>query len=303
MVESAQMSRPKQQHYVPRNHLRRFTNPSGKVYVYDKTTGKHFETAVENVAAEQGFHILPSLENELANVDGKFKRVVDGLLANFEKGIFRDTDRDAIAPFIQIQLVRTAETREMVNQLAIDMAYGEAERAGKPIKTPRERLRLRKDIADLQHLSVLFDRETGMQFARSLCEDYIWLAGFNNADSPLWTADHPVVTRSLAEPSDDLRTKMLLSAGKRLFALSPKYMLILLHREFAASLEDRQGAIMPLTQKQVDEHNMLLLRQCTKHVYSPSDDFTMAEKFRELYPEACNPKRRRFGVSLASASY
>jgi hypothetical protein len=291
------MQRPKLHHYVPRNHLRRFTSPACKVYVYDKTTGKQFETAVENVAAEQGFHVLPTFEDEMAKVDGKFKTIVDGLLENFEQGIFRDTDRDAIAPFIQIQLVRTAETREMVNQLAIDMAYRVAERAGKPIKTPRERLTLRKDIADLQHLSVLFDRETGMQFARSLCEDYIWLAGFNNADTPLWTADHPVVTRSLAEPSDDLRTKMLLSAGKRLFALSPKYMLILLHREFAASLEDRQGAIMPLTQKQVDEHNMLLLRQSTKHVYSPTDDFAMADGFRQLYPAACNPKRRRFRIS------
>ena len=291
------MQRPKQQHYVPRNHLRRFTNSSGRIHVYDKTSGRQFETAVENVAAERDFHVLPSIEQELANVDGKYKAVVDDLLANFEKGIFRDTDRDAIAPFIQIQLVRTAETRETADQLAIDMAYDTAERAGKPILTPRERVRLRKDIADLQHLCILFDRERGMEFARSLCEDYVWLAGVNDRDTPLWTSDHPVVTRSLVESSDDLRTRMLLSAGKRLFALSPRYMLILLHREFAASLEDRQGAIISLTQKQVDEYNMLLLRQCTKHVYSPTDDFAMAEAFRKLYPEACNPKRRRFKVS------
>ena len=58
------MNKVKNQHFVPRFYLKNFTDSNDKIFVYDKTTYKVFQTAVENVACENYFYDSVRLETE-----------------------------------------------------------------------------------------------------------------------------------------------------------------------------------------------------------------------------------------------
>ena len=47
--------RTKAQHYVPQLYLRGFTNASGKMFCYDKVTGKTYPISPRNAAQESNF--------------------------------------------------------------------------------------------------------------------------------------------------------------------------------------------------------------------------------------------------------
>lgn len=63
------------QHYVPRFLLRNFcVGAKSQLWAYDKSTGKSFKTAVENVAGERDFYELTfggslSLEEGLSRLE------------------------------------------------------------------------------------------------------------------------------------------------------------------------------------------------------------------------------------------
>jgi hypothetical protein len=58
------MSKIKNQHYVPKFYLKNFLNSSGKIFVFDKSTGKIFGTNVENVANENYFYDISELDEK-----------------------------------------------------------------------------------------------------------------------------------------------------------------------------------------------------------------------------------------------
>lgn len=58
------MQKVKNQHYVPRRSLSRFADQDGKVWVFNKSTGKKFKTEVENVACEKYLYdVLPIMQD------------------------------------------------------------------------------------------------------------------------------------------------------------------------------------------------------------------------------------------------
>ena len=123
------------QHYVPRFLLRNFcTGKKPKLWAYDKSTAKSFETNIQNVAGERDFYEaeigdrILSLEEGLSAMESKTAAIIDRILAKRSIGDLSDDDRVQIAVFVAIQMRRVPNQREHL--IAMKCWYQES--AGRP---------------------------------------------------------------------------------------------------------------------------------------------------------------------------
>jgi hypothetical protein len=110
------------QHYVPQMLLRGFTTTpdSEQVWVFDKRTGRTFQTAVRNIAAERGYYDLGGsavLDAAMNRADAIAARIINSVRTRHSlSGISRD-DRGMLAGVVVMQLLRTRGYQEQTKHL------------------------------------------------------------------------------------------------------------------------------------------------------------------------------------------
>lgn len=113
---------PKDQHFVPRAHLKRFADENGQLWHYDKTKRKkgveprnpksvfwlkHHNTLIDE-NNDQNFE----LEKELSKVETQFKQISDDVIEKISGGVDPLADRancDFLRQYFQLQYRRTPD--------------------------------------------------------------------------------------------------------------------------------------------------------------------------------------------------
>ncbi len=122
-----------QHHFVPQFYLRRFTDNSGKVHVYDKDADKVFSTSPRNICTERGFYALPELYPDPLEMERQFSEIEQhasmitkewiqkmNFDVSFDDPMVRietsESVRDSMALYIATQMTRTSEARTILIQ-------------------------------------------------------------------------------------------------------------------------------------------------------------------------------------------
>lgn len=112
------MTEAKIQHYVPKFLLRNFgLGKKDHVWVYDKQSGRSFQTNAKNVASENRFYdfeidgTIYSLESGLSQIESKTKPVIAQILHSDTVSVIDARDRAMLASFLAIQFIRTKAFR------------------------------------------------------------------------------------------------------------------------------------------------------------------------------------------------
>jgi hypothetical protein len=107
------------QHYVPQFLLRNFcAGAKPRIWAYDKSTGKSFETNVRNIAGEREFYDLTvgdatlSLEEGLSKLETQAGAVIDRIIGARNLGVLSEDDRAVLAVFVSTQMQRGPNQRE-----------------------------------------------------------------------------------------------------------------------------------------------------------------------------------------------
>jgi len=90
------VTRVKIEHYVPQFYLRRWATGRDAIFVFDKPTGRIFQSAVDKAAAEGNFYDLPSQHGEDAQAIEKWLGTFETNLANVLKSAVADLDAGLI---------------------------------------------------------------------------------------------------------------------------------------------------------------------------------------------------------------
>lgn len=122
-------SSPTLQHYVPRFLLRRFgVGKKDHVWVYDKQTDRVFQASTGRVAAERGLYdfefqgVLMTMEPGLADLEAKAATATKRLVEARSLSVLTPDDRNVIATFLAVQLVRTKATRAQFGHIGAMLA-------------------------------------------------------------------------------------------------------------------------------------------------------------------------------------
>lgn len=194
-VRESGVGDPKLHHYVPQFHLRRFTDPAGKLWVWDRDHDRIFRASPGAIAAEKQFYRLAqyealghdpmTMEKQLSALEGEVSRITDQWLAWLRAMAPLDVveippaNREIISLHIALQFLRTAGTREILSALA-------QPDGGQPLTSDEQR-RL--------HTEVLWDDELVKKLA-SRYDHSAWIFARNRTSIPFVTSDNPVAFRS-----------------------------------------------------------------------------------------------------------
>jgi hypothetical protein len=195
------------QHYVPRFLLRNFcAGARPRIWAYDKSTGKSFETTVDNVAAERNFYetkigdSILSLEERLSKLESKASVIIDRIVQDRSIGGLSGDDRIEIAAFVATQMLRGPHAREHVKALG-DAVRGTLAKRGVDQESIE---RLLPDLSPDQAKGLaLASLRSAEEFAPHIVNKS-WLLFKTDPATPLYISDNPVGLQNLVEKATPL---------------------------------------------------------------------------------------------------
>jgi hypothetical protein len=296
------VQRIKIQHYVPRFYLANFSR-DGIINCFDKTTSKQFVENIEQIGCEKYFYDIDGqteqrVERELAKNEEEFNCVYDKLVSRKSLYCLNWTEKESFARFVAIQDIRTREQRETIKGVGSELkrifvdkpTSEELKRQLEEVATDSALERTARRV----HLKLLIETLLGENNLVEMFLDLKWVLYQNNTKMPFWTSDHPVNRFNPIDQSP-LGNLGVLSRGIEIsFPLTPKLGLSLCdpieyfyNPSSVACIKDN-----------VLFYNTLQVRSCTRHVFSQNDDFSIARKWLEEYPDSKNPKRKRIKTNI-----
>lgn len=190
-------------HYVPQFYLRNFTNAAGTLYGYNKKDQEHFGPRnPKTVAKEKDFYrdigegAKAELETRLGKFENQLAPAIKRILAKVNLSVaglpgppaIDPDDKELLAQFVALQMIRTPQTLERMIQIASDYV------------SPEDRVRL-KELAKgafvgtiNQHLDEELDT-----FSQVINRHRLMFL-IAAKDTSFWTNDAPVF---VAKGSDD----------------------------------------------------------------------------------------------------
>jgi hypothetical protein len=186
-------------HYVPQFLLRNFcAGAKAKLWAYDKTTGKSFETNVRNIAGERHFYELTvgdattSLEEGLSKLEAQAAAVIDRIISARSLGVLSDDDRGLLAAFVATQMQRVPNQRESMLALnqelrrALKGRFGIDDAAFPELTEEQAKALTMKSITEPH------------RFAEHILNK-AWLMFETTPDTPFCIGDNPVTLQNQTE--------------------------------------------------------------------------------------------------------
>jgi len=301
------MNKVKTQHYVPRFYLKNFMSSDNKIFVYDKTTEKVFQTAVENIACENYFYDSKKLESEFHKEQylEKFYSSIESKFAPFyldfvskieskEKEKITEEDKKAFANFLVLQIDRTKEHREMsrqsysvIKEQLIEKGFTKQQLIdfGFELENP--------DPKDLHIESILSGDEMRATLAEIL-ENHIWILVENTTNQPFYTSDNPIAKIA------NIKNEYISYDGygsegiEIIFPLNSNYLFVLCEREYFKNFEQIENSKLTITNvENVNYYNSLEIIRSYRQIFSCEDSFKIISELKKVNSESFKTNRKR----------
>lgn len=293
------MRTPTLHHYVPQFYLGRFTDASGRLWVWDRDRDRVFRTRPKGVAAEKHFywheelasqrHDPLAMEKQFSQLEGEVAQITSQWLAwlrdmkLMEKIEVPDVNRELVSLHIALQFLRTADTRDILAALAEPSKEGES-------VSPAQRQFLHLDLLwDDRIYSVLADR----------IKRATWLFGRNTTPIPFITSDNPVAFRS-RDNAMWLKSGIYSNGTYSVFPLAPDIVMYCHPKEPPwEKLGSFDCCLSPVrfSEGMVESENSAQVFMASRLVMSSRDNFVREREFAksigtDLYKPYWRPKER-----------
>lgn len=187
------MSESKLHHYVPRFYLKNFVGADGKLYVYDKNSGRIFSASPNKIAAETHFYRLPRsipksidslvIEKNLSELESTTSMIIRNIVGEVassnpsQKISVSDDEKLTVSEFLATQYFRTSELRKLMMYLLRDEGIIEGD--------------LSDDEVKALQFTILSESGLLENLGESIYNS-IWIFAKNESNTSLITSDHPV---------------------------------------------------------------------------------------------------------------
>lgn len=299
------MQSVKHQHYVPQFYLRNFCNEHGRIHVYDKKSGKSYETAPRNVAGERYFYDCEDLAEILGDkqgvekylsaqeglISGYLNKLVDRLRTNNYIRLHPDT-RTAIAAFSAFQLIRAKnarlESRQMSEQLVKFLSKHED--AGALIQEIKESTSEAEEKK--AHCMRLLDLPFILELA-GIISGHIWIIMKRHHGDSFWISDEPI-TKKENKSSPYRSNSGLASPGIEIhIPLSHDYLITCYEKNYFSNLKEMDGKVIDLASPQnIEYYRQFQVTSSSRFVYAKDSNFELAEEMCIADPSLRDPERK-----------
>jgi hypothetical protein len=275
------MSEPKLHHYVPQFYLRRFTDASGQLWLWDRDRDRVFRTQPNGVAAETNFYWHEELaalghdplvmEKQFSQLEGEVAQITGQWLEWFrdmkpmEKVEVPDINRELVSLYIALQFLRTADARDILSAFAEQKVYG------KPVAKAEKRL---------LHLDMLW-KDSIYEGLVERIRNATWLFGRNMTAIPFITSDNPVAFRT-GDNAMWLKVGMYSDGTYSVFPMAPTIVMYCHPKEppwEKLGRFDCRLSPVTFTEEMVESENGGQVFMASRFVISPRNDFGREREF------------------------
>ncbi len=197
------MTNKSKQHYVPQFYLKNFAlrkTKRGKkqfsLHCFDKDLSKYYITNIKNIAQEKEFYDFGdlSLEKSLSAMESIHSSSIRKIIENPSDKILINLEfRHHLSEFLSLQLMRTKETRESINEMLFKLSKDLYELNGKNMDSNLEKdmdTMIAKSLLKPFHLDLISGTIEKFSSAFTLKK---WCLLENKTKIPFWTSDNPLV--------------------------------------------------------------------------------------------------------------
>ena len=294
------MNAPKLHHYVPQFYLRRFTDASGQLWLWDRDRDRVFRTRPERIAAENDFywhdelaaagHDPLTMEKQFSHLEGEVAMITGQWLEwlremkPMEKVEVPDINRKLVSLYIALQFLRTADARDILAAFAEQKVYG------RPVAGSEKRL---------LHLEMLWSDGTHRSLAERI-NNATWLFGRNTTATPFITSDNPVAFRA-GDNSMWLKVGMYSNGAYSVFPMAPDIVMYCHPKEGQwQKLGQFDCSLSPVTftEEMVEDENTAQVFMASRFVVASRNGFDREREFAKTigtdhYKEHWEQKRNR----------
>lgn len=305
------MNTPKNQHYVPRFILKRFSFGKGKhIYAYDKRFEHVFTCSVNNAAVKNKFYDIKideeeiTIEHALSEIETKAAIIYKKILDSENLRTITDLEKKSFSDFLAIQFLRTPNFREMYKDANVKLR----DKFRKMGVDPEETLGAAEQI---EEESILFSLDFVMKHHEyaPYFSNKDWVLMKTTKPQPFYISDNPISLQNII-PGDGLFGNIGLAVeGIEIYMpLSPTLTLALfckshrdkimkaneraellcrLNPELAPLIRSKFGIIKNMlgtlynsstitcTKSNVTNLNYLQVRHAERFIYSNTNDFDL----------------------------
>lgn len=283
------------QHYVPRVYLKNFSKFNNKEYylwVFDKHTGKIFQTNIQDIAFEKEFYDKIEedqiTEKALREIEGRYDKAITNLIETKSVQDLTNEHFEDILDFVTVQMLRTKETRiefEQAAQQFLDKYDKElSDELRKEVYETLEKDSLRK-----MHKDMIAEKETFKDIIRKMK----WMLVINKTNFPFWTSDSPVVKYNSIDhfPYGNLG---LTSKGIEIhFPITPHLALLILD---PLSFNSEPSKKIAKDYRNIIRERDLQVRGSTRFIFSTDSNFNFAKVMLRENPSLKDQNRKRVEV-------
>jgi hypothetical protein len=275
------MSEPKLHHYVPQFYLRRFTDASGHLWLWDRDQDRVFRAQPNGVAAENNFYWheelaalghdplvmekqFSHLEGEVAMITGQWLEWLPDMKP-MEKVEVPDINRELVSLYVALQFLRTADARDILAAFAEEKVYG------KPVARAEKRL---------LHLDMLWKDSIYEGLAERI-RNATWLFGRNMTAIPFITSDNPVAFRT-GDNAMWLKVGMYGDGTYSVFPMAPTIVMYCHPKDPPwENLGRLDCCLSPVTftEEMVESENGAQVFMASRFIMSPRNDFDREREF------------------------
>ena len=308
------MKKVKYQHYVPRFYLERFCDFEGMVWVYDKFLRKSYRRKPSEIAGETYFYGVPDLgkhigveqfvEKFFQPVEEEIAPIFEVLLRKLESHSYfkiYDEQRNSLAVFLGLQLIRTPAHRALALQMRAEMeklgfrTYLQHEHPD--IANKDFEMTWDKERESFFHAQRILDTD-GLKRVATVLYHHIWTVVENRSSKPLYTSDNPIVKKAHEKRGWRGNSGIASRGIQLMFPLSSRFSLNLLERDRWQKFEKFDGKLLtlPMNEEIVQHDNSGQVQESMRFLYCPADDFDLAREMCSRFPDLTDPKRRLITV-------
>ncbi|MFR1518134.1 MAG: DUF4238 domain-containing protein [Clostridia bacterium] len=255
----------KKHHCVPRAYLKYFANEKNIIHVIDKKKSNEYDSNIADVAVQNNYNTISPApfvstpngdplyyEKEYCHlIEHKIPKIIDNIIAacvlsNRKFPILTKEIKEDLSRFIAIQFYRVPEQRKRLYEFGETIVketdrevLKELNEATLDDKSKNEfieslnQFSYTPDINKLIHLKISTNEMIINEMAQSLINNHYWMIYDNTfyKEFPFVTSDNPIILYNISDKkvgNDGNGTEE--PATVILIALTPKYILILYHK-------------------------------------------------------------------------
>lgn len=234
--------------------------------------------STKNVASESYFYDVPNeeeqrIEKTLNLIESSFDTIYKKILASEDLGSLTSGEKETVALFVAAQEHRTREHREAI----ADMMKQSKKRLYKENLTEEFKKRYGIDKWDTEEEIKALHLSTFKRFPlyAEILLQMKWILIINRTPTPFWTSDHPINRFNPVDAKPYGNLGLLCKGIEIHFPFSPEMVLSFCDPTIYELLPNRYET---KDIQNVIFENWMQVAHSTRHVFSNTNDFTLAEK-------------------------